>query len=73
MEGTYDEEIHERINHLLCERTCVQMEHSQDAVRIKRIRAQKSSLHKQFENQNGFGELCCGACTSSLAEKLDES
>ena len=55
-----------------CGRTCVQMEHSQDAVRIKRTRAQNSSLHKQLENQNGFGELFCGACTGSLAEKLDE-
>ena len=32
---TYDEKIHKRINHLLRERTCVQMEYSEDAVRIE--------------------------------------
>ena len=31
----YDEEIHKRINHVLCERTCVQMECPEDAIRIK--------------------------------------
>ena len=31
----YDEEIHKRINHLLRERTCMQMECSEDAIRIQ--------------------------------------
>ena len=30
MERTYDEEIHKRINHLLRERTCMQMECSEE-------------------------------------------
>ena len=32
---TYDEEIHKRINHLLRERACVQMECSEDAIGIE--------------------------------------
>ena len=32
---TNDEEVHKRINHLLRERTCVQMECSEDAIRIE--------------------------------------
>ena len=35
MKKTYDEEIQERINHLLRKRTCVQMECSEDAIRIE--------------------------------------
>ena len=35
VERTYDEEIHKRINHILCERTCVQIECSEDAIRIE--------------------------------------
>ena len=35
-ERTYDEENHKRINHLLRdETTCVQMERSEDAIRIE--------------------------------------
>ena len=34
-ERTYDEEIHKRINYLLRERTRVQMERSEDAIRIE--------------------------------------
>ena len=33
MERTYDKEIHKRINHLLRERTCVQTECSEDAIK----------------------------------------
>ena len=35
VERTYDEKIHQRINHLLREGTCVQMERSEDATRIE--------------------------------------
>ena len=35
MERTHDEEIHKRINHSLRERPCVQMECSEDAMRIE--------------------------------------
>ena len=42
VERTHDEDIGKRINYLLCTRTSVQVEHSQDAVRSKRIRAQNN-------------------------------
>ena len=35
LERTHDEEIHRRINHVLRTKTCVQMECSEDAIRIK--------------------------------------
>ena len=35
MERAYDEEIHKRINYLLRERTCMQIECSEDAVGIE--------------------------------------
>ena len=35
VERTYDEEIYKRINHLLRKRTCMQMECSEDAIRIE--------------------------------------
>ena len=58
MERTYDEEIHKRINHLLRERTCVQMECSEDAIRIEWICSENiGSLPRQLENQNSLGEL----------------
>ena len=58
MERTYDEEIHKRINHLLRERTCVQMECSEDAIRIEWICSEiNASLHKQLENPNSLEEL----------------
>ena len=58
MERTYDEEIHKRINHLLGERTCLQVECSEDAIRIVRIYSGNNGfLHKQLENKNSFGEL----------------
>ena len=37
MERTHDEKILKRIDHVLCARTCVQMEHSEDAIRINRV------------------------------------
>ena len=52
MVRTYDEEIHTRINHLLREKTCVQMEQN----RVNRI-GKQWFLHKQLENQNSLGEL----------------
>ena len=74
VETTSDEEIHKRINHVLRKKTCVWMEHSEDAIRIKWIRTEINGfLHKQMENQNSFGELLWRACTRSLGEKLDES
>ena len=58
MERTYAEETHKRINHFLRERTCVQMECSEDAIRMARICSEnKRLLRKQLENQNSFGEL----------------
>ena len=39
------------------ERTCVQMERSEDAIRIEWIRAENNGfLHNQLENQNSLGE-----------------
>ena len=35
MDRTYDEEIHKRINHFLREKTCVQMECSEDAIALE--------------------------------------
>ena len=35
VERTYDEEVDKRIDHFLRERTCVQMECSEDAIRIE--------------------------------------
>ena len=32
---THDEKIHKRIDHVLCARTCVQMEHSDNAMIIQ--------------------------------------
>ena len=58
MERTYDEEIHKRIDHLLRERICMQMECSEDAIRIEWVCSEYNRfLHKQSENQNIFGEL----------------
>ena len=55
---THDEEIHKRISHVLRTKTCVQMECSEDAIRIKSMRAQNNIFpHKQLENHNSFGEL----------------
>ena len=74
MERTHDEELCKIINYLLCTRTSVQVEDSDDAVRINRIRAQNNRfLHEDLENQNGLGELFLGACAGSLGEKLNES
>ena len=57
MERTYDEEVHKRINHLLRERTCVQMECSEDAIRTECICSDNNSfLHKQLDNQNSLEE-----------------
>ena len=56
MERTHGEEFHRRINHVLRTRTCVQMECSEDGVRIKSTRAQNNwLLRKQLENHNRFG------------------
>ena len=58
MERTFEEEIHIRINHLLRERTCVQMECSEDAIRIEWTCSENNGLlHKQLEKENSFGEL----------------
>ena len=35
MERTYDEEIYKRTNHLLRKRACIQMECSEDEIRIE--------------------------------------
>ena len=73
VERTFDEEIHKRINHLLRIRMCVQMERSEDAIRIECVCSEDDGfLHKQLENQNSVGELLWRACTGSLGEKLDE-
>ena len=70
MERTHGEEIHKRINYLLRERTSMQMEFSEDAIRIEYVcSGDNGFLHKQLENQNSFGELFTG----SLGEELDES
>ena len=56
------------------ERNCVQIEHSEDAMRIGWMRAENNVfLDKQLENHNGLGKLFSRACTGSLGEKLDES
>ena len=47
MEGTHNEEICKRINYSLCTMTSLQVKHSQDAVRIKRIRAQNNRFFPQ--------------------------
>ena len=43
MERTYDEETYKRINRLLRERTCVQIERSEDAIRIVGICVRKTT------------------------------
>ena len=35
MERTHDEEIHKRIDHVLCAKTCVQVEPSEDAIKTQ--------------------------------------
>ena len=53
MERTHGEQNLQKENCLLCSRTDVQLEHSQDAVRIKRIRAQNNGfLNKQWRIKN---------------------
>ena len=57
MERTYDEKIHERVNHLPRRRTCMQIECSEDAFTIewkKRFSSQtvgesKMALESSFE------------------------
>ena len=75
MERTNDENIHERIQHLLCLRTCVQMEHLRRCnLNPMSICAEPNGfLHEQLENQNRFGELLSGACEGSLGKQLDKS
>ena len=47
-----------RINHVLRERKCMQMECSADAIKIERVCSENNGrLHKQLENQNSLGEL----------------
>ena len=47
MERTYDEEIHKRINYLLCDMACMQMECSKDATGIERICSEKQWVSSQ--------------------------
>ena len=74
MERTYDEEIHKRINHVFRERTCVQMERSEDASQNR-----VNTFGKQWVSSQTVGEskqpwtLLCRARVGSLGEKLDES
>ena len=49
MERTYDEEIHERINHSLRERTCVQMD-------VQKTRSESSEYVRKT---NGFFTNSC--------------
>ena len=42
MERTNDEEIHKRINYLLRKGTCMQMERSEDAIRIEWIHVENN-------------------------------
>ena len=65
----YDEEVNESINHLLRERTCMQMECPEDAIRTEWVCLENNGfLLKQLENQNSLGELIWRACTGSLGE-----
>ena len=51
MERIHDEEIHKRINHVLRTGTCVQVEHSKDAISIKRIRTENNGFrHNSWRN-----------------------
>ena len=58
VERNYEDEIHKRTNYVLHERADMQMECSEDAIRIGWVCSENNGfLHKQLENQNGLGEL----------------